>query len=581
MAEKGTDGDWYIVREAECDGEDSLEELFEGDTDSDVSGLLDDSEQKEGNSLQLYQQQEAAASEQLDTILKRKYLGTPEQEKDLANLSPRLSAVEISPKGSAAKKRLFGPLNDSGIDTPDEAPCASGSQVEPPRADVREILKSSNRVAALLCKFKGLLDCSFKDLTRSYQSSKTMGTNWVIFVYGPYPSQVEGAKKIVGDMCNFMLFYDVSYAVLLLCEFKKQKCRNTIVGQFKTIFGCHELSMLCDPPRLSVPAALFFFKLTFGYKNCYTCGETPEWITQRTLVNQQINSEKPFNLAEMIQWAYDNGYTDESLVAYNYASLAETDSNAMAFVQSNGQARHVKDCVYMVRQYLRAEMNAATMSEWVHKRCNKAQGGDWREIVRYLKFQGVSILRFEEALKYFLKGYPKKSCLVLAGPSDTGKSYFATSLNTFLGGKILSFYNSQSHFWLSPLSEAKCALLDDATHQAWVFIDTYMRSALDGSQISIDCKNKAPIQIKCPPLLITTNCDLSEEDKFRFLRSRLTIFDFNEILPFDADGNPAFNLNSENWSAYFKRFWYSLDLSDQEDEGEDAESANTFRPSGK
>ncbi|UJQ88221.1 E1 protein [Molossus molossus papillomavirus type 2] len=578
MADKGTDDEWFIVREADVEGEDSLEELFECDTESDISGLLDDTDVQQGNSLKLFQQQEAAESARHELFLKRKCLCTPEQERDLENLSPRLSAVQISPKGSAAKKRLFG---DSGIDTTDEAPCASKSEVSKPKIDIRDILKSQNHHAAMLAKFKGTIGAGYNDLTRPYHSQKTMGNHWVVFLYGPHPSTVEGGKKHVGDMCDYCLCYDMDFAILFLCNFKKQKCRSTICSQMKSLFSINELCILCDPPRLSVPSALFFFKLTLGYKNCTITGDLPDWIAQRTLVNHQ-STEKPFVLSDMIQWAYDNQYTEESLIAYNYALLADEDTNAKAFIQSNNQAKHVRDCCYMVKQYMRAEMQNATMSAWIHKRRQKIEnGGDWREIARFLKYQQCSVFRFEETLRYFLKGHPKRCCIVIYGPSDTGKSFFANSLNDFLGGRVLSFQNYQSHFWLSPLADAKVALLDDATTSTWNYFDMYLRSALDGSFISVDCKNRAPIQIKCPPLLVTTNCDISNDDKFKFLRSRLTFLNFNQPLPFDADGKPAYCLSKENWSSYFERFWSALELSDQEDEGEDGEPQSSFRPSGK
>ena len=49
--------DWCIL-EAECsDLENDFEQLFEQDTDSDVSDLLDNGELEQGNSLELFHQQ--------------------------------------------------------------------------------------------------------------------------------------------------------------------------------------------------------------------------------------------------------------------------------------------------------------------------------------------------------------------------------------------------------------------------------------------------------------------------------------------------------------------------------------------
>lgn len=51
-------GDWCIL-EADCsDIENDMEQLFERDTDSDISDLIDDCDLEQGNSLELFHQQE-------------------------------------------------------------------------------------------------------------------------------------------------------------------------------------------------------------------------------------------------------------------------------------------------------------------------------------------------------------------------------------------------------------------------------------------------------------------------------------------------------------------------------------------
>nr|PZO96006.1 MAG: hypothetical protein DI620_00265 [Haemophilus parainfluenzae] len=51
-----------------------------------------------------------------------------------------------------------------------------------------------------------------------------------------------------------------------------------------------------------------------------------------------------FDLSRMIQWAYDNDHIDESIIAYQYAKLADIDSNAKAFLAHNSQVKYVKEC---------------------------------------------------------------------------------------------------------------------------------------------------------------------------------------------------------------------------------------------
>ena len=78
---KGTDAgagcsDWFLV-EADCsdtsDLENDLEKLFNEETDSDISDLIDDGDIEQGNSRELLCQQETEESEQQVQLLKRKY----------------------------------------------------------------------------------------------------------------------------------------------------------------------------------------------------------------------------------------------------------------------------------------------------------------------------------------------------------------------------------------------------------------------------------------------------------------------------------------------------------------------------
>uniref|UniRef100_A0AAU7E3K2 Replication protein E1 n=1 Tax=Mops bat papillomavirus TaxID=3141892 RepID=A0AAU7E3K2_9PAPI len=576
---QGTEEDeWFLVSEADCvDGEDSMEELFDQDTDSNISDLIDDSVQAQGNSLELFHAQESFESQRQECNLKRKCFGTPEQE--IEGLSPRLSAVKISHhKGNVAKKRLF---EDSGVENEASGSVGEADKVDDAKrtADILEVLKCKNRLAKLNYKFKDKYGVAWSEITRPYHSPKTCGKDWVVYVHGAHATLIESGKTVIREWCDFLLYYEIGFSVLMLCSFKSQKCRDTILNQMAPAFCVDKLLIMAEPPKLSIAAALFWFRLRVGYRDIFSTGEMPEWIVTRTAVTKQLEAEKPFLLLEMVQWAYDNKITEECELAYEYAMLANEDANAMAYLKSNNQAKITRDCAYMVKQYFRAEMNKASMSTWIHNRMKRISGeGNWREICRFLKFQHVSLYRFEECLRNLLAGKPKKSCLVLQGPSDTGKSYFANSLIRFLGGKVLSFANSHSHFWLSPLADAKVALIDDATMTCWNYMDVNLRSALDGSPICVDCKNKQPMQIKCPPLIITTNVDLEEKESFKHLRTRLTVFQFHETFPFDADGNPGYGLNDPNWKEYFGRFWQQLDLSDQEEEGEeDGESSNPLR----
>lgn len=154
---------------------------------------------------------------------------------------------------------------------------------------------------------------------------------------------------------------------------------------------------------------------------------------------------------------------------------------------------------------------------------------------------------------------------------------FSMSLMKALRGQVVSFANSKSHFWLQPLADAKLALLDDATEVCWQYIDAFLRNGLDGNIVSLDMKHRAPCQMKFPPLIITSNISLKKEKKFPYLHSRIYEFEFPNKFPFDANDKPLFKLTDQSWASFFKRLWTQLELSDQEEEGENGETQRTFQ----
>ena len=118
MADKGTDpkegcSDWFLV-EADCsDIDDEFEKLFDKDTDSDISDLLDDGDlgdSEVGNPQELLCLQEREESDLQLQQLKRKYLSP----KAVLQLSPQLESITISPQRKS-KRRLFEE-QDSGLE---------------------------------------------------------------------------------------------------------------------------------------------------------------------------------------------------------------------------------------------------------------------------------------------------------------------------------------------------------------------------------------------------------------------------------------------------------------------------------
>nr|AXU25205.1 E1 protein [Human papillomavirus] len=566
------DSEWYIVSGAECvDDIDSLEILEEASECTNISELIDDAvvdEVDQGNSLALFNEQLAEDCNLAITNLKRKYVRTPEQ--CIADLSPRLQAVKISGQGKS-KRKLF---QDSGIEE-DEA--ASTSQVVSETLEKAgndshsgaeitiELLRCSNRRATALAKFKELFGVSYTELTRLYKSNKTCSQNWVLAVFNIKEDVIQSSKISLQQHVDFMQVIAIGLYAMYLITFKTGKSRDTVLKLICQLLNIEEYQILCDPPILRSPAVAVYFYKTSLSNISYKFGEYPPWLANQILLEHRQGSIETFDLSKMVQWAFDNDMVDEPAVAYNYALAADEDTNARAFLQSNNQAKYVRDCVTMVKHYKKYEMRQMTMGEWIDKCCSETScDGDWKVIAHLLRYQQVNFIEFLTALKPFLKGVPKKHCIVIWGPPDTGKSLFCFSLVHFLRGKVISFVNSNSQFWLSPLTEGKIGFIDDATYKCWLYFDVNLRNGLDGNPMSVDAKHKHPMQMKLPPLLVTTNLNIMEDNTFMYLRSRLKCFCFPNKLPISDQGELPYEITDATWACFFRKFESHLELN-QED----------------
>jgi hypothetical protein len=579
---------WFIDDEAECsDLENELEKLFDEEaSETDLSDFLDDGETEQGNSRDLFHQQESAECEEQVQFLKRKYFSP----KAVQQLSPRLQAISLSPQ-QKSKKRLFVE-QDSGVElsgleqsvnneaedvapeveVPAAAPVVQGEEGGHAQTAnlIKDLLKCSNWRAKLLSKVKEYFGVGFYELTRQYKSNKTCCKDWVVAIYGVREELLEGCKQLLQQYCSYIWIYINGIMSLFLLCFNSVKSRDTVCKLLMSILDVQKEQMLSEPPKLRSPvSAIYWYKLSMD-KSVYAFGTYPDWIVNQTMITHQFGDAAQFDLSQMVQWAFDNNLIDDADIAYRYAKLADSDSNARAWLAHNSQARFVKECAAMVRHYKRGEMRDMSMSEWINHVMQTVEGeGHWSEIVKFIRFQGINFILFLEAFKHFIQGTPKKQCLLIYGPPDCGKTMFTMSLLKFMRGRVISFANSKSHFWLQPLGECKLGLLDDATEPCWTYIDLYLRNGIDGNLVSVDCKHKAPMQIKFPPLLITSNIDITKEERFRYLHTRIKGFEFKHKFPFNADGTPQFLLTDQSWKSFFTRLWKQLDLSDPEDEGEE------------
>nr|ART66886.1 E1 [Bat papillomavirus] len=600
--EEGSSG-WLLVEAVCSDAEnDEWEDVFNA-TESDVDFVDDASAVMQGNHQALFHKKELESTMLEVQQLKRKFVESPQQGTPTADsLSPRLQGLTIEHARGNARKKLF---EDSGIQSessvPPEISAGSpfqgsgspfqGSRTVPASASetsaleetgargstsddtVRSLLASSNRTSCFYALFKEIFCVSFTDLTRQFLSDKTCCDDWVGALCGVHPIHYESAKEKLNDICTYVFITRETTQnksiVLLLVALKHQKNRQCLSKYLIDLFRVHESAIFLQPPKnRSTPTALYFVQRSRS-SLVTTYGTVPNWIAKLTMLDHNQPAEKQFCLTEMVQWCLDNEYTEESEIAFQYALLAEENENAEAFLKSNSQLKFLKDCAQMCRHYMKAQMDKMNMSEWIYYRCSKYDPPEdaWKVIVRFLKYQEIEFFKFAGIMQRLLKKIPKKCTLVIAGPPDTGKSTFVMTLNKFMGGKVISFVNSQSHFWLTPLSEAKIGVIDDATENFWSYADIFLRNGLDGNPCCIDRKHRSSLQMDFPPLLITTNVNVFEDEKWLYLRSRLTVLNFENKFRLDGAGKPLYDITEQSWASLFTRFGRHLGLSEPEDDG--------------
>ena len=605
---------WFHVeavvkkRTGDIISEDETEE-DEG-TASDLDGFLDNSnviptQADRETAQQLLHAQNTYADTQTLHNLKRKYLGSPlgdisnQQSVCREGVKRRIIDTDVADSGYGNTLEVeatqqvqdntygSGKQQDGGSQTSvcsRENSIGSDSDMDigaTPPQQIQELLKCSNVQAKLCFKFKELFGIPFSELVRTFKSDSTCCHDWICAMFGVNETLAEALKTIIKSQCMYYHIQCLTCAwgvvILMLIRYTCGKNRKTIIKSLSSIVNVPSEQMLVQPPKIRSPAvALYFYKTAMSnISDIY--GETPEWIQRQTQIQHSFQ-DCQFELSKMVQWAFDNEVTDDSEIAFYYAQLADVDSNAQAFLKSNMQAKYVKDCGIMCRHYKRAQQQQMNMKQWITHICSKVdEGGDWRPIVQFLRYQGVDFISFLSYFKLFLQGTPKHNCLVIYGPPNTGKSCFAMSLIKFFQGSVISYVNSHSHFWLQPLDNAKLGMLDDATDACWRYIDEYMRNLLDGNPVSLDRKHKQLVQIKCPPVIITTNINPLHDAKLQYLHSRIHVVPFLNPFPIDTNGNPVYQLNNVNWKCFFERTWSRLDLNNDEDKENHGDAMPTFR----
>lgn len=148
-----------------------------------------------------------------------------------------------------------------------------------------------------------------------------------------------------------------------------------------------------------------------------------------------------------------------------------------------------------------------------------------KKIHFYLMFQGVDVATFDDAFtEIFLTGNTKKNCLVIEGPSNTGKSCFVRELQNYLnvGNVLNSATFTFSHcvdrdliLWEEPLITGDLA--------------ETCKLVFEGMPTTVPIKHKEPRTLARTPVIVTTNKPIwhyTSVNKDAFLnRIHLFVFD--------------------------------------------------------
>lgn len=451
------------------------------------------------------------------------------------------------------------PVREEAVDPPIGE---ENAELEPPQDlyDASITFQRHRLLAHIACQQQ--IGIKFSNLTRPYNSDRSTSCSWVVFAvtYNKQEALLQYLKQLYVDCRHSSLtgWYNMYY---LQCE--KPRNRQTVHGHFRRM-GC--IAVLSNPPEVRNALNSLWWK----QNSKQIWGQPPEWMIQN-LIRKEENSPL-FELSKMVQWALDHNYRDVSTICYEYAKLGFEDKNAELWLKSNSQLHYAKDCAQMVRNYQKAKMMSMTISEFISDRKRKFPEGDKKNIIILIAFQKNLLYEFISTLRGFLHARIKKCTLCIAGVPDSGKSMLATTLMKFLDGKVLNFMNSKSHFWLQPVTEAKVGLIDDGTLTFWDYADCYLRNAFDGNPLTIDVKFHAPMEIKFPPLIITSNYDIRAEEhngKYKYLTNRVKFINFPKTLPTSRDGNSRIIVKPEDWGDFFSAYAQELDLDlDSEDESD-------------
>lgn len=430
--------------------------------------------------------------------------------------------------------------------------------------------KSKDIKVTMLGIFKKHAGFSFMQLVRPFKSDKTQTNDWIVL---SIDNRVEYWNEFIcrqEDICTYM--YTVPGIHCMYLSFFNSKNRRGVINFLKKGgLGVDGEGLQIQPPNIRIMMnAVYWLKSAIHGK-----GPMPAWVeTYFDDAGNQAEVDR-FEMATMVQWALDHKLYDVDRICYHYSLEASNNNpNAKAWMDCNNMYKYASDCAKLARAMTKGRVCSMTMHEYLtHRMETWEERGNSASIMKLLYLQGIMYVDFMHALKSLINKVPKKCCIAIVGPPNTGKSMFCMSLMKFLDGKVLSYFAHKSHFWLSPLADTKVALIEDCTWSCWDYIDTYLRGALDGTQLTIDQKNKDPKQIECPPIIITSNYDFTtgeayggdgKRSGYPYLKSRITKFCFPKQIS-KGNSKPKIIITPEDWADFFIRYKEALGLQYIED----------------
>lgn len=447
------------------------------------------------------------------------------------------------------------------------------------------LIRSKDQKMTQLGQFKKASGFSFLQLVRTFHSDKTQYNDWIVI--SP-DCRIDYWNQYVcrsPEVCSYL--YAAAGVHVMYLLFFKGKSRAGVRSFFQK-GGMTEIERMhfIEPPNTRVMMnAVYWMKSAIHGK-----GPMPKWIQNYFDGDDKPKQDDKFDMATMVQWALDHKYFDLNTVVFKYSEEAErNDPNAKAWLSCTSMLRYAHDAAKMARAMKKGREQCMTLHEFLIEKMAEWQSrrGDFHNVLKLLSYQGVNPILFTHALKCLINRIPKRCCLAIVGPPNTGKSMFCLALMKFLEGAVLSYFCHKSHFWLSPLAECKIALLDDCTWPAWDYIDMNLRNALDGTCLTIDQKNRDPRMVECPPLLITSNYDYRTGTEYEgggggrtpyaYLLSRITCFSFPRKLT-GKTNKPKIIVLPEDWADFFLRYRECLGLiaedTSEEDVGQEEEGGD-------